>query len=115
MKNWTTVVAVVLAIGVFAAAFAAVRGASAPCVNGVKCNIASRRVRPGDVISLGNKAKARGAWDQWRVTWVIADVLFIWQDMAIQYRTGFAPAAGHCERAYQSELDRLQLPPEYRQ
>ncbi len=26
-------------------------------VNGVKCNIASRRVRPGDVISLGNKAK----------------------------------------------------------
>src|ERR671921_2420088 len=26
-------------------------------VNGVKCNIASRRVRPGDVISLGDKAK----------------------------------------------------------
>ena len=26
-------------------------------VNGVKCNIASRRVRPGDVISLGTKAK----------------------------------------------------------
>ncbi|HEX8056163.1 MAG TPA: S4 domain-containing protein, partial [Novosphingobium sp.] len=26
-------------------------------VNGVKCNIASRRVRPGDIISLGNKAK----------------------------------------------------------
>jgi small subunit ribosomal protein S4 len=26
-------------------------------VNGVKCNIASRRVFPGDVISLGNKAK----------------------------------------------------------
>jgi len=26
-------------------------------VNGVKCNIASRRVRPGDVVSLGNKAK----------------------------------------------------------
>ena len=26
-------------------------------VNGVKCNIASRRIRPGDVISLGNKAK----------------------------------------------------------
>jgi small subunit ribosomal protein S4 len=26
-------------------------------VNGVKCNIASRRVRPGDEISLGNKAK----------------------------------------------------------
>ena len=26
-------------------------------VNGVKCNIASRRVRPGDVLSLGTKAK----------------------------------------------------------
>jgi small subunit ribosomal protein S4 len=26
-------------------------------VNGVKCNIASRRVRPGDVIALGDKAK----------------------------------------------------------
>ena len=26
-------------------------------VNGVKCNIASRRVLPGDVVSLGNKAK----------------------------------------------------------
>lgn len=26
-------------------------------VNGVKCNIASRRVKPGDVISLGDKAK----------------------------------------------------------
>jgi len=26
-------------------------------VNGVKCNIASRRVFPGDIISLGNKAK----------------------------------------------------------
>jgi small subunit ribosomal protein S4 len=26
-------------------------------VNGVKCNIASRRVRPGDVVSLGKKAQ----------------------------------------------------------
>jgi small subunit ribosomal protein S4 len=26
-------------------------------VNGVKCNIASRRVRPGDIVSLGEKAK----------------------------------------------------------
>ncbi len=26
-------------------------------VNGVKCNIASRRVRPGDVLTLGKKAK----------------------------------------------------------
>ncbi|MBS0255736.1 MAG: 30S ribosomal protein S4 [Proteobacteria bacterium] len=26
-------------------------------VNGVRCNIASRRIRPGDVVSLGTKAK----------------------------------------------------------
>ena len=26
-------------------------------VNGVRCNIASRRVRPGDIVSLGDKAK----------------------------------------------------------
>ena len=26
-------------------------------VNGVKCNIASRKVQPGDIISLSNKAK----------------------------------------------------------
>jgi small subunit ribosomal protein S4 len=26
-------------------------------VNGVKCNIASRKVLPGDVVSLGEKAK----------------------------------------------------------
>jgi hypothetical protein len=64
---------------------------------------------------LGNKAKARGAWDQWRVTWVIADALFVWQDWWIKYRTGLWPALGHCERAYHSEIDRLQLPPEYRQ
>jgi hypothetical protein len=63
---------------------------------------------------LGSKAKARGTWDQWRVVWVIADWLFLWQDAWIQYRTGFRPARGHCERAYHSEIDRLQLPPEYR-
>ena len=63
---------------------------------------------------LGSKAKARDAWDQWRIVWVIADLLFIWQDMVIQYKTGFAPTQGHCERAYRSEWLRLQLPPEYR-
>lgn len=63
---------------------------------------------------LGSKAKAAGKWDQWRVVWVIADVLFIWQDMAIQYRTGAMPSRGHCERSYHSEIERLQLPPEYR-
>lgn len=64
---------------------------------------------------LGSKAWRRDKWDQWRVVWVIADVLFVWQDMWIQYRTGFAPTAGHCERAYESEVKRMQLPPEYRQ
>lgn len=64
---------------------------------------------------LGSKAKARGAWDQWRVTWVIADWLFLWQDAWLTYRDGVRPEAGHCERAYRSEIDRLQLPPEYRQ
>lgn len=64
---------------------------------------------------LGSKAWRLDRWDQWRVMWVIADWLFLWQDMWIQYRTGFAPSIGHCERAYQSEVKRLQLPPEYRE
>lgn len=63
---------------------------------------------------LGSKAKSRDAWDQWRIVWVIADALFIWQDMLIQYRTGSMPEQGHCERAYNSERARLGLPPEYR-
>lgn len=63
---------------------------------------------------LGSKAKARDAWDQWRITWAVADALFVWQDMWIQYRTGVAPAMGHCQRAYESERARLGLPPEYR-
>lgn len=63
---------------------------------------------------LGSKAKARDEWDQWRITWVIADALFVWQDMWIQYRTGIAPEHGHCQRAYESERARLGLPPEYR-
>lgn len=63
---------------------------------------------------LGSKAKARDSWDQWRVVWVIADALFVWQDALIQWRTGRAPEQGHCERAYNSERARLGLPPEYR-
>jgi len=63
---------------------------------------------------LGSRAKRLDRWDQWRVSWVIVDLLFIWQDMLIQAKTGFRPAAGHCERAYASEVERLQLPPEYR-
>ncbi len=63
---------------------------------------------------LGSKAKARDAWDQWRVVWAIADALFVWQDMLIQWQTGRAPEHGHCQRAYESERARLGLPPEYR-
>lgn len=63
---------------------------------------------------LGSKAKRLDRWDQWRITWVIADRLFVWQDWWIKFRTGLWPAMGHCERAYRSEVERLQLPPEYR-
>ena len=38
MKNWPTVVAVVIVICLGAAVLAVIRGVSAPCVNGVKCN-----------------------------------------------------------------------------
>ncbi len=64
---------------------------------------------------LGSKAKSRSEWDQWRVSWVIVDWLFLWQDAWIQHQTGFRPERGHCERAYRSEVERLQLPPEYRE
>jgi hypothetical protein len=47
--------------------------------------------------------------------WVVVDILFLPQDWWIKYRTGVYPDIGHCERAYQSEVKRLQLPPEYRQ
>lgn len=63
---------------------------------------------------LGYKAERQNSWDQWRVMWWLVDWMFIWQDMLIQYKTGFAPSAGHCERAYRAEWLRLQLPPEYR-
>ena len=63
---------------------------------------------------LGSKAKRIDRWDQWRVSWVIVDALFYWQDWLIFIGTGFKPSARHCERAYRSEVDRLQLPPEYR-
>ena len=63
---------------------------------------------------LGNRAKRLDLWDQWRVCWVIADFLFLPQDMWLQYRDGFRPSRGHCERAYHAEIDRMQLPAEYR-
>ena len=46
---------------------------------------------------------------------MIADWLFLWQDAWLRYRTGAWPVPGHCERAYRAELDRLQLPPSYRE
>lgn len=64
---------------------------------------------------LGSKAARLGRWDQWRVSWVIVDAMFIWQDWLIQIGTGYKPTIGHCQRAYQSEVQRLQLPPEYRE
>ena len=63
---------------------------------------------------LGNRASRLDRWDQWRITWVIVDILFMPQDWLIQARTGGAPSRGHCERAYYAEIDRLQLPAEYR-
>lgn len=63
---------------------------------------------------LGSRASRLDRWDQWRVMWVLVDFLFLPQDWLIQYRTGFAPPIGHCERAYQAEVKRTQLPPEYR-
>lgn len=64
---------------------------------------------------LGSKALKADVWDQWRVLWAVVDWLFLYQDFAIQRKTGFRPAQGHCERAYRSEWLRLQLPPEYRE
>lgn len=64
---------------------------------------------------LGSKAWRLDRWDQWRVMWVVVDILFLPQDWWIKYRTGVYPDIGHCERAYQSEVKRLQLPPEYRE
>lgn len=63
---------------------------------------------------LGDRDKRNDTWGRWRVMWVVVDLLFIYQDMLIQRKTGFRPAQGHCERAYQSEWLRMQLPPEYR-
>jgi hypothetical protein len=50
---------------------------------------------------LGSKAKARGAWDQWRITWVIADWLFLWRTLA-----GLWTDCGqHLVGAYHSEVN----------
>lgn len=64
---------------------------------------------------LGSRAVRAGKWDQWRVSWAVVDALFLWQDILLQHKTGRMPERGHCERSYYAEIDRLQLPPEYRQ
>jgi len=64
---------------------------------------------------LGLRDLKDQTWGRWRIAWKVIDVLFIWQDMWLQYINGFHPGIGHCERAYQSEKKRLQLPVEYRE
>ncbi len=63
---------------------------------------------------LGRQARQAGAVDRWSRGEAFVNWLFVPQDMLIQHRTGFYPIARHCERAYQSEIDRRHLPPEYR-
>lgn len=63
---------------------------------------------------LGRRDSDAGVWGRWRVSWVVVDVLFYWQDAYLRVSTGRWPVKGHCERAYDQEFSRLQLPPEYR-
>jgi hypothetical protein len=59
------------------------------------------------------------ACELWRLASLIAgrspgevvDALFVWQDWWIHWRTGAAPEMSHCQRAYVSELMRMQYPP----
>ncbi|MFZ5821795.1 MAG: pseudouridine synthase [Chloroflexota bacterium] len=45
--------------------------------------------------------RCRDTRQSWAVTRRIIDALFFWQD-------------GHCRRAYEAEITRQQLPPQYR-
>lgn len=63
---------------------------------------------------LGRRDSDAGVWGRWRVSWVVVDVLFYWQDIYIWVKFGGWPIEGHCQRAYTQEVERLQLPPEYR-
>lgn len=63
---------------------------------------------------LGRKDEVAGVWGRWRVAWMLVDWLFWPQDLWIALRDHKWPTIRHCERAYVSEMDRLGLPPEYR-
>jgi len=52
---------------------------------------------------------------RWVIFRVTVNVLFSWQDVYLRCRTGEWPTMRHCERAYESELARMGLHPEYRQ
>ncbi len=62
----------------------------------------------------GVRTVTTGLSDRWSVAWAVVDTMFAWQDWLIQRRTGRAPEMRHCQRAYVSELLRMQCPPEYR-
>ena len=63
---------------------------------------------------LGRRDSDASLWGRWRISWVMIDVLFYWQDAYLRVSTGRWPVKWHCERAYDQEVNRLQLPPEYR-
>lgn len=66
---------------------------------------------PARAYRLGSKAWRRDKWDRaW--SWVIADVLFVWQDIWIQYPHRIRVAG---LRACVQVRWRMQLPPKYRQ
>jgi len=60
------------------------------------------------------QGKPGESW-QWVAFRVLIDALFSWQDVYLRLRTGEWPMMRHCERAYESELARIGLHPEYRQ
>jgi hypothetical protein len=63
---------------------------------------------------LGLRDKREQRWGRWRIAWVAIDWLFWPQDAWLAVRDRAWPLIRHCERAYVSEHDRTQLPPEYR-
>ena len=77
----------------------------------------------GNLGTYADETLSARAWRQsrngypmrWVAFRVAVDVLFAWQDVYLRIRTGEWPMMRHCERAYESELARIGLHPEYRQ